>query len=103
MVRYLSAVFGVLLGGSSILPVAASAQVMMSCGQHNDVTTALKKVYSETPVAIGLSNNGHMVEVFAAATGSWTIVMTSPAGYSCVIGAGQAWEAVPKATAGTAM
>ena len=49
--------------------------------------------FSEAPVAIGLTREGHVMEVFSSPDGeTWTIVITLPNGTSCMIGAGKHWE-----------
>ncbi len=56
---------------------------------------------SESQVAIGIANNGRLVEVFSAGDGStWTIVMTTPQGKSCVVASGEDWYLREKATRG---
>jgi hypothetical protein len=40
--------------------------------------------------------NGHLVEVFASNDGtSWTIVVTRPDGWSCIVAVGEDWEMLP--------
>ena len=48
-------------------------------------------------MAIGLANNGGVIEVLSSQTGtSWTIIITMPNGTSCMIAAGENWEKVPR-------
>ncbi len=52
--------------------------------------------YSEAPVAMGLANNGGVIEVLSSKMGeSWTIIITMPNGDSCLIVAGESWTEVP--------
>ena len=52
----------------------------------------------EAPVSLGLQADGNLLQVFSSpATGSWTIVSTSPGGLACVLAAGQNWETVTPA------
>ena len=48
------------------------------------------------PVSLGLSLDGRVVEVLKSPGGTWTIIMTSPNGVSCLLIAGQDWEELPK-------
>ena len=45
---------------------------------------------------MGVASNGAVVEVFASAHGSWTIIMTYPTGMSCMMAAGDNWEILPQ-------
>ena len=80
--------------------VSAVAQGKVYCGPRTNVMASLKDNYSETPVSIGLANNGTVIEVFASKAGSFTIVMTRPGGLSCLIATGQNWETLKLQVAG---
>jgi hypothetical protein len=63
------------------------------CGMHDRVVALLADKYEETQVAIGVTNGGGLVEVFAAPDGNtWTIVVTTPRGMSCMVAAGEGWR-----------
>ena len=54
------------------------------------------EVVPEAPVAVGVTSAGGLVEVFATDDGAtWTIVVTTPQGRSCMVAAGEGWRAVP--------
>ncbi len=73
--------------------VAAGAAAENLCMLHADIAKWLESGYAETPVAIGLSANGGLVEVLASPDGeTWTLVTTTPKGVSCVVIAGEAWD-----------
>lgn len=79
---------GVLLAG----PAAAQTQ---NCAAHGDVVERLAKGYGESRQSIALGANNTVVEVFASeATGTWTITVTTPGGPTCLVAAGQAYQAV---------
>ena len=96
MRRYKTAILSalVLIIGSSFLAPAASAQPV--CGAHRTVSDNLKKSYAEAPVSMGVTMGGGVIEVYASAEGTWTLVITQPNGMSCLIAAGQDWEELPK-------
>lgn len=49
--------------------------------------------YSEQRVAVGLESNGRLFEIFATDDGAtWTMVITTPDGASCVVAAGLEWQ-----------
>ena len=46
---------------------------------------------------MGLANNGGVIEILSSGAGkSWTIILTMPNGVTCMIAAGDSWEALPE-------
>jgi hypothetical protein len=77
------------------LPAAAQQQ-QPACAKRGDVLKHLSAKYTEAPVALGLANNGGVVEVLSSKTGSsWTIIITMPNGPTCMVAAGENWEKIP--------
>ncbi len=77
------------------LAVAAQAQAQLACGSRDSFIAQLDAKYGETRHSMGLSNNS-VVELFAnEATGTWTILITSPEGTACMLVAGQAFQLEP--------
>ncbi|PCH70282.1 MAG: hypothetical protein COC12_08440 [Rhodobacteraceae bacterium] len=73
----------------------AQAQGTRNCAPREMVMEKLQGKYGETPRMIALGLNGAVVEVLAAAGGgTWTIVVTTPAGITCLIAAGTDFEAL---------
>ena len=59
----------------------AAAQQQAACAKRTDVLKHLSAKYTEAPVALGLANNGGVLEVLSSKTGtSWTIIITMPNG-----------------------
>lgn len=55
----------------------------------------LESQYKEVPVAVGVTNSGGLIEVYSTSSGStWTIVVTMPRGMSCLVAAGEGWQAL---------
>ncbi|MEL6167309.1 MAG: hypothetical protein AAFR35_01370 [Pseudomonadota bacterium] len=72
---------------------AAFAQAPRNCGDREIVVERLASTYGETRRSIGLGANNQVVEVFASSeTGTWTITVTTPAGITCLVASGQAFE-----------
>ena len=72
-----------------------------ACHSHADLTEMLHQKFAEQPNALGLQANGHLVEVFVSNDGtSWTIVVTRPDGWSCIVAVGQNWESLPNPITG---
>lgn len=79
----------------SITP--AEAQSPQSCAKRTDIIKHLTGQYHETPVAIGLSDNGSLLEILASSDGkTWTLLFSMPTGVSCLMATGQDWQALPR-------
>lgn len=77
------------------LGVPALAQ-QNPCTQRQQVLRQLASQYEEAPVAMGLANNGGVIEVLSSGDRStWTIIITMPDGITCMIAAGESWEPLP--------
>ena len=73
----------------------------MACHNRGTVKQHLSKNYKEKSIALGVANNGGVVELFTAKDGkTWTIVITLPNGPTCLIAAGKDWEALPQVAYG---
>jgi hypothetical protein len=73
--------------------LAAPAAAVAQCAPRADVLAQLADRYGEARRGIGLSD-GNVMEVFAAASGSWTVTMTTAHGLTCLIASGDGWEAI---------
>ncbi len=72
---------------------ATSAMAQQQCNERDNVLELLAKKYKETPVAAGVSNTGGLVEVLTdIKSGTWTIIVTTPQGMSCLVAAGEGWR-----------
>ena len=70
-----------LLFATLCLPVTAIAAPPMSCSPRPDVLSQLAQKFKEAPVAVGLANNGGLLEGLTNGTGAtWTIIITMPHG-----------------------
>lgn len=74
---------------------AAQAQMPL-CTDRLEVVSQLSSQYAETPKAMGIANNGGVVEVLTSENGTWTIILTMPNNTTCMIAAGEGWEFFPK-------
>ena len=81
--------------------IALPATAQTVCGKRSDVLQQLSTKYSEMPAAMGLSNDGGVIEVLTSPDGhTWTIIVTKPDGSSCLVIAGEYWEAAPRLVKG---
>lgn len=87
----IAAVMGLSAVAAMATVSAASAQT--ACLAHEKLVEMLDGRYSEKPVAAGLDVGGRLFEVFAAKDGAtWTMVVTTPQGASCVVAVGEEWQ-----------
>ena len=78
------------------------AHAQPQCNTRDSILRQLSEKYDETPVASGITHNGGLMEVFATKDGgTWSIVITSPGGWSCLLAAGEGWRQRPAPVAGS--
>lgn len=78
------------LGG--ILAAVTPAHSQTICGNRAQLVSALSRDYSEQPTFEALTANGRLMEVLTSEKGTWTVLLTSPTGRTCVVAAGTSWE-----------
>ncbi|MGV6805169.1 MAG: hypothetical protein ACWA49_13285 [Ruegeria sp.] len=86
--------------GLGIMALAAQQVQAQSpnCAPRPDVLQRLAETYGETRRGIGVARQGSVMEVFASDdTGTWTITVTLPDGLTCLVAAGEAYEALAEA------
>ncbi|WP_028747735.1 hypothetical protein [Rhizobium mesoamericanum] len=83
-------------------PHSAASQMMRSCAGRSEVVNFLDKNYAEKLTAVGLINQKAMLEVYAAQTGTWTLLITDVHGVSCILLSGDSWEMMPAMPGGGA-
>jgi len=89
--HFLALSFGI---GAMILATGHAFAQQRQCADRALVLKRLAEAYGESRQSIGLAANNAVVEMFASAeTGTWTITLTSPAGMTCLVASGQAYEA----------
>ncbi len=80
-----------ILGMAMIGPPEAQAQ--MACGTRDSVVAKLGDKYGEIRNGGGLAGPTAIFEIWASeATGTWTILKTTPNGMSCVMAVGDGWQ-----------
>lgn len=55
------------------------------------IVKTLRERYLEVPVGRGLGSDGNLVELFRSLSNTWTLVLTTPSGASCIFYAGKMW------------
>ena len=71
---------------------APQADAQLVCGERAEILERLAREFAETPQAVGLSQEGALVEVMVSPSGGWTILVTYPKRPSCVVATGESWE-----------
>lgn len=83
---------------AALIAAGSSAAAETLCGSRETVLKQLASEYQEAPVGIGLASNGAVVELLTSRSGTWTILVTSPRGSTCLMGTGEAWQATARNT-----
>ena len=87
---------------ASLAPLLSSGTVATAdsgherrCEQRGTILAYLSRQYSEAPVAMGVAENGGLIEVLTSRDGqTFTIIVTSPDGETCMVAAGEGWQAI---------
>ena len=81
------------LAASFLTAGTAAAATPTACLTHDKLVDMLDGRYAEQRIAVGLESGGRLFEVFAKPDGStWTMVVTTAQGASCVVAAGLLWQ-----------
>ncbi len=73
--------------------LAANQTVDMGCGARDSVVAKLSEKYGEIRRGGGLAGPTALIEIWASeATGTWTILKTSPDGMTCIMAVGDGWQ-----------
>ncbi len=100
------AVLGLLAAGA--LPLGSGPAwgqgAPANCRARDGLLSQLEKKYGEVPVAIGVTSGvagGALVELLTAKDGlTWTLILTTPKGLSCLIASGEGWRSLAPAPSG---
>ena len=80
-----------IFGMAAIGPPDAQAQ--MACGTRDSVVAKLGEKYGEVRRGGGLTGSTAIFEIWASeATGTWTILKTTPDGLTCIMAVGDDWH-----------
>ena len=82
-----------------LIPILTTATpaVALQCGKRDAITITLAERYGENRRAIGVAQNGVVMELYAAQSGSWTITITRPDGITCLVAAGENFQSLDEA------
>lgn len=71
-----------------VMPGIALGQ---ACAPAADVRARLSETYGETRVWQGVNARGNVTELWLSQSGSWSYVVTTPQGQSCIVDSGVEW------------
>jgi phage/plasmid primase-like uncharacterized protein len=95
------AMFDIGVAATLLSATLAAAPAQMVCADRAALLESLARQYRESPTAVGIANNGSLIELLRTTDGkTWTLLMTRPDGTSCVVAAGEAWEDTPQVAGG---
>ncbi len=84
------------VGVLAVLPQPAPAADGPCTQDRKAVIRQLGTQYREKPVAMGLANNGGVIELLHSKDRTtWTLIITMPDGVTCPVAAGESWENIP--------
>ena len=84
---------GITLASAVVCLSTQAPAAGLACGDRTSLLKALADKYKEAPRALGLASSGKAVfEVYTSKTGTWTILMTTTTGMTCIMAAGHSWE-----------
>ena len=92
-------VFLLLLPGDALSEPAP----MIPCGDRGKIIDQLQTKYSEAPVSIGIMANGSVIEIYVSDEGTFTVLITNPAGATCLVASGNSWEQIKSEPEGIEM
>lgn len=77
----------------ALLTAGVLAQpVAQHCGPRAEIAAALAQKYKEIPAGVGIINDRAVMELFLSPQGTWTLLLSSTQGFSCIHGAGEGWQ-----------
>ena len=83
-----------ILSAASYPALISSASAQAQCGPREQIVKSLGDNFKEAPIGVGVTQPGQVLELFASSSGTWTMVVTTPNGTSCLIAAGENWDMV---------
>ena len=91
------------VAGTLSFALPAASDESEYCGERQDILRVLKGRLHERQTALGRTSDGRILEVFAAQSGSWTVLVTYPSGLSCLVTRGVEWRQIERQQTGPAL
>ncbi len=94
--------FGIIAAVFTTFAIATPTLAQTICGERTRFIERLDQRYKEAPAALGMIDNGSVLELLTSSDGTWTILVTAPNGKTCLVASGENWETLPKLASGPA-
>ena len=76
---------------AALIPTAAAAEP--NCNETDRTHELLAKKFQETPIGAGVTSKGGLIELLTTRDGAtWTIIISTPQGLSCLLASGEGWR-----------
>ena len=73
--------------------VSGPALAQSQCAPRDALLEQLETSYGEVPAGLGVASHGVLLEVIMTPDGAtWSMVVTSPGGISCLVATGEGWR-----------
>jgi hypothetical protein len=90
--RYLRNLFMATFVILAVFTTSAFAQ-QTRCAPRENLLDYLAGAFKERHVGSGITQQGALMEIMASEKGSWSIILSTPNGVSCLVAAGDDWQA----------
>lgn len=85
-----------IIAGALVAFAVTPALSQQICAERIGILKQLDKRHKEAPQALGVTGSGQIVELLTSDRGTWTIIVTTPNGVSCLVAAGESWENIER-------
>ncbi len=91
----------ILLGFAFVALNSGPTNAQIVCGERDKFLGMLGRTHAEQPVSMGITSTGAVIELLTSPSGSWTILITSPEGPTCMVASGESWQPLPSTVHGS--
>ena len=85
--------------GTALALSTLPAQAQFICGGHSEIVAGLAQAFQQKQIGYGVVGEAAIVEIYVAANGTWSMLVTDVKGRSCIFATGDGWENTAIATA----
>jgi hypothetical protein len=94
------ALLAALTSAAALAATPAQAQGQPPCAEREALLRGFAERYGEVPHSIAMTDRGTLLEVLVSPAGTWTMLVTQPAGPTCIVASGREWQTVAAAEPG---
>ena len=99
--RYGPAVLALFL--TLVLTTSNANAQQSTCGDRTKIIAYLASKYKEVPRAMAITGGNTFMEIFISPAGTWTTLITTPNGQTCIVASGEGWEDIAIKPTGTSL